>query len=59
MLKENLVFVQGYIWNVDCIAYNNTLLCASWTIVVYLGSKFINNCWMILNIIREEGMRSS
>jgi hypothetical protein len=39
MLKQNLVFVQGYIWNVGCIAHNITLLCDSWSIVIYLGYK--------------------
>lgn len=36
--KENLQIVQGYIWNANCIAHNNTLLCASWGIV-YLGMQ--------------------
>lgn len=36
--KENLQIVQGYIWNANCIAHNNTLLCASRGIV-YLGMQ--------------------
>lgn len=23
-------FLQGYFWDVDCLAYYSTLLCASW-----------------------------
>lgn len=43
ILKDNLLIVQGYFWNVDCIAYYNNLLCASWSIA-YFGCRN-NSCY--------------